>query len=330
MNGRRALGTTLAVVLLAALGTGCAEEQPPGATNVVDPGSPAPRPSPTPSLPAAPLSGQPVAAAVAARQAVVVPLRVTAGTSPVGLAEADLVYQEFAESESLHLTAVYQSRDAARVGPVAEIRPVDIRTVGVLRPFVGYAGGPTGFLSQFDAAGLPGVTPAKRAAAFPSGQASVAALRKAAPAGGAAPAQVFDHSTPGTPLASQGVTPATKLTVTAPGHPTQTWTYDAAKSLWRGRVGKATVSAAAVVVLTMEYRTITVRKPSPRSLPGANVYGSGAAMVVSGPSSAKATWSKPGQKMVCNVIDGGGYQVRPQAGPAWVIYAPKTAKVSVT
>ncbi|MFI1196992.1 DUF3048 domain-containing protein [Micromonospora sp. NPDC020750] len=330
MTRRRALGTTLAVVLVAALGAGCAEEQAPGATNVVDPGSPAPRPSPTPSLPAAPLSGKPVAAATAARQAVAVPLRVTAGTSPAGLAEADLVYQEFAESESLHLTAVYQSRDAARVGPVAEIRPVDIRTVGVLRPFVGYAGGPTGFLRQFEAADLPGVTPAQRSAAFPSGQASVAALRQAAPKGGPAPTRVFDHATPGTALASQGVTPAGKLTVTAPGHPGQTWTYDAASSSWRGRVGKATVSVASVVVLTMEYRTIDVRKPSPRSLPGANVYGSGAAVVVSGPSSAKAQWSKPGQKLVCNVTDTAGYQIRPQPGPAWVIYAPKTAKVSVT
>ncbi|WP_343449488.1 DUF3048 domain-containing protein [Micromonospora oryzae] len=330
MNRRRALGSTLSVALVAAFGAGCAEEQPPGATNVVDPGSPAPRPTPTPSLPTAPLSGKPVAEEVAGRQAVVVPVRVTPGTSPVGLAEADVVYQEFAESESLHLTAVYQSRDAAKVGPVAEIRPVDIRTVGVLHPFVGYAGGPTGFLNQFAAAELKGVTQTQREGAFPSGQASTAALRAAAPKGGAAPTPVLDHATPGAPLASQGVAPAGKLTITAPGHPTQTWAYDAASASWRGRVGKVTVSVASVVVLTMEYRTLTVRKPSPRSLPGANVYGSGAALVVSGPSSAKAQWSKPGQKLVCNVTDEGGFQVRPQPGPAWVIYAPKTAKVSVT
>ncbi|MEO3776762.1 DUF3048 domain-containing protein [Micromonospora sp. B11E3] len=329
MTRRRALGATVAAALVAALGAGCTEGQPPGATDVVDPGSPAAQPSPTPSLPAAPLSGKPVPEAVATRQAVAVPLRVTARTTPVGLAEADLVYQEFAESESLHLTAVYQSRDAARVGPVAEIRPVDIRTVGVLHPFVGYAGGPTGFLDQLAGAGVPGVTPAQRKAAFPSGQASTAALRQAAPKGGQAPTQVFDHADAGTPLASQGVTPASRLTVAAPGHPTQTWTYDEASSTWRGKVGKATVSAAAVVVLTMEYRTLNVRKPSPRSLPGAKVYGSGTAVVVSGPSSVAATWRKPGQRLVCNVIDPGGYQVRPQPGTAWVIYAPETARVNV-
>ncbi|GAA2717856.1 DUF3048 domain-containing protein [Micromonospora olivasterospora] len=329
MNRRRALGATVVAVLVAVAGAGCTEGQPPGATNLVDPGSPAPQPNPTPILPPAPLSGKPVAETVASRQAVVVPVRVTARTTPVGLAEADLVYQEFAESESLHLTAVYQSQDAARVGPVAEIRPVDIRTVGVLHPFIGYTGGPTGFLDQLAAAGLPGATPARRKAAFPSGQASTAALRQAAPTGGVAPTPVFDHADSGTPLASQGVTPASRLTVAAPGHPTQTWTYDAASSTWRGKIGKTTVSTASVVVLTTEYRTLNVRKPSPRSLPGAKVYGSGTAVVVSGPSSVSATWRKPGQRLVCNVIDPGGYQVRLQPGTAWVIYAPETARVNV-
>jgi hypothetical protein len=330
VNRRRALGTTLAAALVAALGAGCSDDQPPGATNVVDPGSPVAT-SAAPTLPPAPLTGKPVAEAVATRQAVAVPLRVTADTKPAGLAEADLVYQEFAESKSLHLTAIYQSRDAARVGPVAEIRPVDVRTVGVLNPFVGFAGGPTGFLRQFAVAGLPGTTPKEKSSAFPSGQASVAALRKAAPKDGIAPTPVFDYATaPGDPLASQDVASAGKLTVAAPGHPTQTWTYDQASSSWRGRIGKETVSVASVVVLTMEYRTLTVRKPTRRSLPGANVYGTGAAVVVSGPSTVKGTWRKPSQKHVCNVIDGAGYQVTPQPGAAWVIYAPTTATVTVT
>jgi hypothetical protein len=325
----RALGATVAAALVAALGAGCTEE-PPGATGLVDPGSPTATASPTPTQPVAPLSGKPVTEAVAARQAVVVPVRVTADTTPVGLAEADVVYQEFAESRSLHLTAVYQSRDVAKVGPVTEIRPVDVRSVAVLHPFVGYAGGPTGFVDQLAAAGLPGATPRQRKAAFPGGQASTVALRRAAPKGGTAPTALFDYATPGTPLASAGVTPATRLTIAAPGHPTQTWTYDQASATWRGKVGKATVSVASVVVLTMEYRTITVRKPSPRSLPGAKVFGAGTAVVVSGPSSAAATWRKPGQRLVCNVIDTDGYPVRPQPGTAWVIYAPETARVDVT
>ncbi|SCL15436.1 Protein of unknown function [Micromonospora rhizosphaerae] len=331
MRLRQAVVASAAAVLVAGLGAACSEPPPPGASDLVDPGTPAPKPSPTPSLPAGPLSGQPLAQpAVAGRQAIAVPIRATATGTPVGLDVADVVYQEFAESGSLHLSAVYQSRDAAKIGPVTEVRPVDIRSVGVLHPWLGYAGGPTGFVNQLAAADLTGVTPAERGAAFPSGYTSTTALRAAAPKGGTAPAPLFDYATPGTPLGTEGVTPAGKLTITAAGHATQTWSYDQASGQWVGQVGKAKVKAASVIVLTMEYRTLTVRKPSPRSLPSAMVYGKGKAVVVSGPSSARAAWSKPGQKLVCNVTDPAGYQIRPQPGTAWVIYAPTTARVAVT
>ncbi|MBO4205144.1 DUF3048 domain-containing protein, partial [Micromonospora echinofusca] len=288
------------------------------------------KPSPTPQLPLAPLSGLPVTKAeVAARPAVAAPIRVTSTTTPAGLDAADLVYQEFAEAGSLHLTAIFQSRDVTRIGPVTEIRPVDIRSVGVLQPVVGYTGGPTGFLSQFEDSGLTGVTPTSRKAAFSAGYTSTAALLAAAPSGSTAPTALFQHAETGTPLASQDVTTAGTLTVAAPGHPTQTWRYDPASGTWQGRVGRVTVSAASVVVLTMPYRTLTVRKPSPRSLPGAQVFGDGAALVVSGPSTAKAKWRKPGQKAVCHVTDLAGVPIRPRPGTAWVVYAPATAKVTV-
>lgn len=330
MKLRHAVVASAAAVLVAGLGTACSEPPAPAPVDVVDPGTPGPKPTPTPSLPAGPLSGQPLTQpALAGRQAIAVPIRATATGTPAGLDAADVVYQEFAESGSLHLSAVYQSRDAAKIGPVAEVRPVDIRSVGVLHPWLGYAGGPTGFVNQLAAAKLTGVTPAQRSSAFPSGYTSTAALRAAAPKGGTAPTPLFDYATPGTPLASEGVTPAGKLTIRATGHTTQTWTYDAASRQWVGQVGKAKVKAASVIVLTMDYRTLTVRKPSPRSLPSAMVYGSGKALMVSGPSSARGAWSKPGQKLVCNVTDSAGYQIRPQPGTAWVIYAPTTARVAV-
>ena len=114
-----------------------------------------------------------------------------------------------------------------------------------------------------------------------------------------------------------------------PGRPAQVWRYDATTTTWRGPVGKAVVSAASVLVLTMPYRTLTVRKPWYRSLPSANVFGEGVATVVSGPVAAEATWSKPGQRLVCNIVDLGGYQIRPLPGLTWVVYTPPNAKVAV-
>lgn len=330
MNRRQLIRATLAPALVIGLASACSEPQPVGSTDVVDPGAPAPRPTPTPALPLAPLTGLPVTAApLAARPAVATPIRVTTSTAPAGLAAADVVYLEFAESDTLHLTAVFQSRDAAKIGPVTEIHPVDVRTLGVLRPFVGYDGGPTGFLSQFEKSGLQGVTPADDGDVFDSDHTSTAALYKAAPKGGTPPTALFDHAEAGTALATRDVAAARELTVTVPGGPPQVWRYDATKSVWVGRVGTASVTAASLMVLTMEYKTLSVRNPTPRSLPAANVFGEGAAVAVSGPFSAKAKWRKPGQNLVCHITDLAGYQLRPVPGNTWVIYAPTTAKVTV-
>ena len=331
MNRRQMLRAALAPALVVGFGAACGEPPPPASkVNVVDPGAPASAtPSPTPSLPAAPLTGLPVsAAAVAERQAVAVPLRVSPSTTPSGLDAADLVYAEFAESDTLHLTAVFQSRDAAKVGPVTEIRPVDIRSVAVLRPFVGYASGPTGFLTQFEKSGLAGVTPAD-GKVFASGHTSTAALWKAAPKGGQPPTPALDHATDGAALAARDLVPARELTVSVAGGPPMVWRYDQQKSHWVGKVGTATVTAASVIVLTMEYRTLDVRHPSPRSLPAANVFGEGAVVAVSGPSGAKGRWRKPGLQLVCTIADNGGDMLHPQPGNAWVIYAPTSAKVTV-
>ncbi|MDG4804135.1 DUF3048 domain-containing protein [Micromonospora sp. WMMD980] len=334
MNRRQMLRAALAPAVVLGVGTGCSEPQPkPGSADVVDPGDVTPTsasPSPTSTLPTAPLTGGPVGTpAAATRQAVAVPMRVSPATTPAGLDAADLVYAEFAESDTLHLTAVFHSRDAAKIGPVAEIRPVDIRSVAVLKPFVGYNGGPTGFLSQFENSKLGGVTPDDGGKVFSSGYTSTAALFKAAPKGGQPPTPALDHATDGDALVARDLIPAAELSIAVSGGPPMVWRYDKQKAHWAGKVGTATVTAASVIVLTMEYRTLEVRKPSYRSLPSANVFGEGAVLAVSGPTSAKGRWRKLGLGMVCTIADLGGDLLQPAPGNAWVIYVPTTAKVTV-
>ncbi|MEV0004473.1 DUF3048 domain-containing protein [Micromonospora sp. NPDC050980] len=334
MNRRQMLRAALAPAVVLGTGAGCSEPQPkPGSVDVVDPGDVTPSsasPSPSPTLPTAPLTGAPAGtAAAAARQAVAVPLRVSPRTTPAGLDAADLVYAEFAESDTLHLTAVFHSRDAARIGPVTEIRPVDIRSVSVLRPFVGYNGGPTGFLSQFENSDLDGVTPDDGGKVFSDGYTSTAALLKAAPKGGQPPTPALDHAVDGDALTARDLVTATELTIAVSGGPPMVWRYDQQKAHWAGKVGTGTVTAASVLVLTMEYRTLEVRKPSFRSLPSANVFGEGAVVAVSGPTSAKGRWRKPGLGMVCTIADLSGDLLHPKPGNAWVIYVPTTAKVTV-
>ncbi|MFG1676300.1 DUF3048 domain-containing protein [Micromonospora sp. NPDC049282] len=332
MSRRQILRAAVGPIMVACLLTACQPQPKSGGVQVVEPGT-APATTATsaaPSLPPAPLTGVPAGSpAVATRPALAVPLRVSPSTTPAGLDAADVVYAEFAESDSLHLTAVYHSRDAAKVGPVTEIRPMDIRSVAVLRPFVGYDGGPTGFLAQFKDSKLAGVTPDDDDKAFSGDYTSTAALWRAAPKAAPPPTSVLDYATPGDALAGSDLAPARQLTVSVPGGPPMVWRFDAAKSVWTTRVGKATVAATSVVVLTTEYRTLDVRKPSPRSLPSAKVFGQGAAVAVSGPSGAKGSWRKPGQDMVCNVVGVDGGLLHPQPGNAWVIYVSSTARVTL-
>lgn len=331
MRRRHLLRGTVAAAFAAGFGAGCSEPQPPGATNIVDPGTAAPpTASPTPSLPVAPFTGVAAASeAVAGRPPLAVPIRVTPGTTPSGLAEADIIYQEYVESDGLHVAAVFQSKDAKKIGPVTEIRPGDVRTLAVLRPFVAYDGGPTGFVTQLEKSGLGGVTPGAKPAAFDGAYTSTAALYKLAPAGGPPPSAAFDYATQGTPLAAQDVTAAGEVSVAVPGRPAQVWRYDAKTGRWTGSAGKATVSVASVMLLRMPYRELSVRKPAPRNLPSANVFGEGRAMIVSGSFAAKGIWRKPSQRLLCNVLDLAGNQIRPLPGPAWVVYYPENAEVTV-
>ncbi|HET8681539.1 MAG TPA: DUF3048 domain-containing protein [Micromonosporaceae bacterium] len=324
--------TGLAAGLLAAalLATGgCADDGGELRTGPVDPGPrPTLSPSAGPTLPPAPLAGLGSPDRIVARRAVAVPLRVGAGSpGPAGLDTADLIYQEYAESGSLHLLAVYQSREAARIGPVTEIRPVDVKTLTVLNALVGYGGGPEGFLTQLESSKLPAVSRSQRADLFPGGYTSTGALYRVVPAGGTPP-PTFVYAAQGEPVAG-GAKAAQRLTVTAPGRPAQVWTYDEPTSTWRSQLGGVTVAVASVVVLTMPYKTVSVRRPVPRDLPSAQVLGEGPALAVSGPSAATGSWRKGGLRQMCNVVDGSGFPVRLQPGTTWVVYAPTGSTVVV-
>jgi hypothetical protein len=329
---RRALAVSaLGAVLLG--GGACAAPQPAGRADINDPGT-APSVSASPSAvgPAGPLTGVPVdPPANAARQAVVVPVRVGGGSPPPdGLGAADLLFQEYAESGSMRLLAMYQSKDAPRIGPVHEIRPADVKVLPVFRPFVAYGGGPESFVTQLTNSDLPAVSRTSRADLFPDGYTATTALYPLVPAGGSAPTPMFAYAGPGDQLAKVDVAPAKQLSVTAPGRPAQVWQYDSASGTWRGDVGGVAVSVSTVVVLTMEYKTLSVKNPSPHEVYSAQPVGEGDAVAVSGGSWAKGRWSKPGLKMVCNIVDGTKTAMHPRPGPAWIVFAPTGSAVVVT
>jgi hypothetical protein len=324
---RPALAALVAFALAGCGGSGHAS------TPVATPPSPSAVPStaaPTVSPgPAAPLTGLPVSAAVAARPAMAVLVGLPSGASgPAGLTQADIVYAEFAERGLTRLIAVYQSRDAARVGPVTTARPADPKLLAVFKGCVGFAGGASGFVSQLSAAGVCGISSVDRPSLFPGGFTATGPLYAAAAKGRPAPPPTSAFATPGQPLAAKGLSAATSLAVTPPGHAAQRWTYDAKAKLWRSVVAGTPVATATVEVLVMPYKSIVSHHPL-TTLSSALVLGQGAATVVSGGMATRGSWYRPSAKLLTNVVDGAQQLVHPVPGSTWVLLAPTGSSVVV-
>jgi hypothetical protein len=328
----RPISPALAALVVIAM-TGCGGSGHPSAPVATSSLSPSAAPSsaaPTtgPGL-VAPLTGLPATAAAAARPAMAVTVGLAPGApAAAGLTEADIVYTEFAERGLTRLIAVFQSRDAARVGPVTSTRPADPKLLAVFQGCVGYAGGSSGFVRQFAAVGVCEISSVDRPSLFPGGFTATSRLYATAPKGRPAPPPTSSFATPGQPLAAKGLSAATSLVVTPPGRARQTWTYDAKAKLWRSAVAGTPVSAATVEVLTMPYKSIVAHHPL-TTLSSATVLGQGAATVVSGGVAVRGSWYRPSAKLLTNVVDGAQQLIHPVPGSTWVLLAPTGSTVVV-
>lgn len=279
------------------------------------------------SSPAAtPLTGQPVAAtADAARVAVAVTVRASSGDpAPVGLGSADVVYQEFNNPGSARYVAVFQSHAAASVGPVGETEPVDGQVLGVYRALVANAGGTKGFVQTLDHAPIHDLSSANASSAYTPGAGgalytSTARLLALAPRGTTAPPPIFSFAA-ATAGAPAGGRPATRVTITAPDHTAQVWTYSSATHRWATTLpGGAAMSVANLVVQNVPYITPGSRHASVQS---ARSYGHGTCTVLTRGAAVTGQWFKPGATSITNYADTHGVPVAMTPGPTWIALAP--------
>jgi len=283
--------------------------------------------------PVAPLTGLSVTAAVAQRPAVAVAV---AGPDPVGLGSADVVFAELAGP--VRYLAVFQSAEAAVVGPVTGIRPTDGQALSVLHPVTGYAGGTAAFISVLDATkivdeGYPGH--GSLYAAGPGGlRVSTAALAAAGRSDGPPPG-LFGYRPPGDPLASAGQTRPASVRVAAPGEPAEQWDFDAPTGRWVLTAGGPRVSVANVVVQIVSFKTVYLSRKYGQTVPAAVFTGRGAAAVFSGTApgqgggtGAAGSWAKPGLTAVTNYFDAAGQPMSLSPGPTWIVLAPAGTRTS--
>ena len=187
----RLLALPLGVALLAAgCGGGPAASLQPGdaAASAASTTAPAATAPAAASGPVAPLTGLPTSAAVAARPAIAVRVPLEGG---IGLNDADLVYQEYERATLPQVLAIFQSKDAAEIGPVGGVRPADPALLPSLRPLYANTGGASGTEGLLEKAAITQVTSSAAASAYRSGTAglmtSTAGVLAAAPRGAKAP-----------------------------------------------------------------------------------------------------------------------------------------------
>ena len=228
----------VAALLVVGAAAGCTSTgEPSGSLLGPTPTLNTPPPSPTPAASATPadvalLTGLP---GVTTRPAVVVPIRIAAGTGPaVGLGDADIVSMEFSEAGALRLTGVFASAASAKVGPLTMVRPSDAKIFSQTNPVFTETGSPAGFVTTVTSDHLSLVSAKRGRTGFTThgNDYYVDTARVATSNSKLLSTSMFQYAAGGQSVATSGVTTVTKLAVRVPGHTAVTWTYNATSRLW--------------------------------------------------------------------------------------------------
>jgi hypothetical protein len=308
-------------------------------------GGPAPTPTATtqsepPPQFIAPLTGLPTTSAAAATRPAVA--LVLAGQHLHGLGLADVVFEEI--TSPIRYIAVFQSRQAASVGPITSTRPTDGFVLSVLHALVGYTGGTAGFVKTLDHTKITDLGFAGHASLYrqtPGGlSASTQALERAAR--GSQPPQLLSYRGQGVMrshvLAPTGVMRRSSVQVHIPGARSLKWQFNPGKDCWMQVSGGPPASVANLIVQTVSYKQVFLSHREGITVPSARVIGIGHAMVFTGLEGTAATgrlglaaaanWSKPALGDVTNYLARDYSVMNFAPGRTWIILAPPGSRVS--
>lgn len=281
----------------------------------------------------APLTGLAVTAAIAQRPAVAVAV---AGTDPVGLGSADLVFAELATP--VRYLAIFQSDESSTVGPVTSTRPTDGQALSVLHPLTSYDGGTSSFISELDATKIIDDGYAGHASLYSAGSGGLTVSTAALADAGRSdrpPPELFYYRQPGASLASAQETHPASVRVEIPGQPAEQWDFDAKADRWVETAGGPRVSVANLVVQIVSFKTVYLSRKYGETARSPRVVGKGPATVFSGTApggsggtAATGSWAKPGLTAVSNYFDAAGLPLTFEPGPTWIVLAPAGTRTS--
>lgn len=297
----------------------------------------------TKPLPACPLTGNPATEKkFLSRPALAVKIDNVdpAARPPVGIRQADLVYEERVEGSVTRFMAIFHCSDAAPIGPVRSARTSDIPLFSTLnRPLFAWSGSNDFFVARIKAANIvdvghtPAVDQYYRASGrraphnlFIRGTASMFAAH--APADSKPPPPLFIYRAKGeSPTgkkvrgvhisygSSSGAAPV-DYEWTGEG-----WARSQRSTPHVDAEGKR-IAPDNVIVQFVNYVSSGVNDGSGRPIPEASLIGSGDAWVLTKGVLIEARWSKASLDAITTYTDAKGNPIELTRGRTWVALPP--------
>jgi len=298
----------------------------------------------------APLTGIPqTAGALLTRPALTVKIDGAPSAMPqIGMDVADVVWEEQVEGGAVRYLAMFHSTDAAVVGPVRSVRPVDPDIIGPSGGLFAYSGGIQVFVNKLRA--TPGIEDIgasvngddyyrRKGRKAPHNLfSSTTDLYAGAPELPAAK-DIFEHYAPTENASFGGTTGVATAVVTAKISTltTTSWTWDPATSLFkRGFNGSPHVNESGeplaftnVVLVLTPYVNSGEFDPVGSPVPEGKIIGTGDGYVLSGGKAVKVRWTKPNATTPITFTDTTGLPVKLMPGRTWASLVPTTGAITV-
>jgi hypothetical protein len=322
----------LGLVAVLALLPACSKDKSSSATKATTTTLP-----PTYPLTGLPPGGDP---ASLTRGAVAVKIDNVAAARPQsGVGEADVVYEELAEGGLTRFVVVFQSTDAAEVGPVRSARPSDAEIVLPLNGVLVCSGGAPGVLDYVRGAGVnlveiesvSGASTRRSDRSAPHNlYTSTADLYGGVAASLPAPPKLSDFLQPGQPFAAAGAVPAAGLDFAAGPSVDAAYEWDPATATWKRSTGGRPHlveggSQLAPTNVILQF-TPSSEFEADSKVSVAQATGFGEAWILTSGMLVKGTWEKFSPTAVTVFKDAAGAPVRLPPGRTFVqLIAPGSA-----
>ncbi len=244
-----------------------------------------------------------------------------------GLTKADIVYDIIVEGGITRLLVVFQSTDAARIGPVRSARTSDISIMaGFNMPIFAYSGGNDGVLAAVREAPMISMTESSQPAAFVRDEGrfaphnlytSTAGLYRAGGEEAGVPKAQFQFRDPGEPSALGRAASAVSVNI---GFESVTYSWNGAS--WdRATNGVPTADTTAgqvspqnVIVQFTNYSA----SPADASSPDALTVGSGDVWILTDGKIIEGRWARSSATTPVQYLDANNNQIPLSPGQTWV------------